>query len=76
MARLLLLLACLLAARSEAREIVLRNSNGMEASILSTGACVRRLLVPAAAGPPVDVMMGFEAADEDKYRVRGHAQSW
>ncbi|PRW57248.1 galactose mutarotase [Chlorella sorokiniana] len=70
MARFLLAAACILAWLSAARaaDIVLRNANGMEVAIIPTGACVRRLLLPAADGPPVDVMMGFEEQDADKYR--------
>lgn len=48
--------------------IVLRNANGMEVHLLSTGACVQRLLVPDGAGGTVDVMLGFD--DPESYRVR------
>lgn len=82
MARFLLAaLACALswfvaANGDEGSAITLRNTAGMEVSIIPTGACVRRLLLPAAdGGPPVDVMMGFEEQDVDKYRVR-HATGW
>lgn len=75
MARFLLAaLACALfwfvaANGDEGSAITLRNARGMEVSIIPTGACVRRLLLPAAdGGPPVDVMMGFEEQDVDKYR--------
>ena len=74
MARLALLLgalaalAALAAAGIAEREVVLRNPAGMEAAIIPTGACVRRLLLPAAdGGPPVDVMLGFD--DEEQYKV-------
>ena len=69
-------LASLAAAQAAAadREIVLRNSRGMEAGIVPTGACITRLLLPAAdGGPAVDVMMGFD--DEEPYRVRSGERS-
>lgn len=79
MARFLLAAACVLAWLSVARGdeyIRLRNANGMEVDIIPTGACVRRLLLPAAdGGPPVDVMMGFEQQDVDKYRVSARQRS-
>lgn len=74
MAGFLLVTTCVLAWLSLARgdeDIRLRNANGMQVDINPTGACIRRLLLPAAdGGPPVDVMMGFEQQDVDKYRVR------
>lgn len=67
---LLVLLAVTCAAEEDARQrinkVVLRNSNGMEAHILKTGACIQQLLVPNAAGELVDVMLGFE--DEEAYQ--------
>lgn len=62
-ALLVLALACQPASGLEPTggAVVLRNQNGAEAHILSTGACVQRLLVPSATtGELADVLLGFD----------------
>ncbi len=43
-----------------AREITLENKNGMSVSLLSVGAVIRKLLVPAKDGRILDVVTGFD----------------
>jgi aldose 1-epimerase len=42
---------------------ILRNSNGMEAGILTYGGIVQSLRIPSASGGPVDVVLGFDDLD-------------
>ncbi len=48
---------------------VLRNSHGMEASILTYGATLQSLLVPDRAGQVADVVLGFD--DMKGYQAHG-----
>jgi aldose 1-epimerase len=43
--------------------ITLRNSNGMEAAIMTYGGVVQSLKVPSKSGAPVDVVLGFDSFD-------------
>ena len=45
-------------------EITLHNSAGMEVSILTYGATIRSVRVPAASGKTIDVCLGYDSIDE------------
>ncbi len=42
----------------------LRNANGMEVEVMDHGATVTRVIVPDRDGNPVDVVLGFDTAEE------------
>ena len=48
--------------------VILSNSQGMQVSILTTGATIQRLLVPNDRGVAEDVVLGFD--DPRQYQVK------
>jgi len=48
---------------------VLRNAGGLEASIISLGAALQRLTTPAVDGTALDLMLGYDTAQD--YQAKG-----
>lgn len=45
-------------------EVTLRNSAGMQLSVLNYGATIRNVVIPAASGKNVDVCLGYDSVAE------------
>lgn len=54
---------------------IIKNANGLEVRCINYGCAITGILVPTAAGPPVDVVLGFDSLsgyeeDEGTYQGR------